>query len=177
MAEMMIIEGMKKLRLIEKKMDANAQAVQRYASMLSSDKPLFDNEDKQKQEVKKLIQSNTDLMKEYLELKKRVEFSNLNTKVEMGGITYSISDLLVIKRTLAQKMINTYNSLNENEGNSRKRMYGGQTDLSGNKPTVVRFYREEDRNEGLNKWGDLYDNIEARLEVINAMNPLMSLPS
>ncbi|MFW9871541.1 MAG: hypothetical protein ACFFG0_00355 [Candidatus Thorarchaeota archaeon] len=172
MSELMIIEGMKKLRIIEKKMSNNAQAIQRYASMISTEKPLFETEDKQKKEIKSLIQSNRDLLDEYLDLKKRIEFSNLSTIVEMGGKKYSISDLLVIKRKLAKIMLETFSSLNTHEGESRKRSF----QYSDQSPQVVRFYKEEDKIDGLKKWQDLYDNIESRLEVINATTPLSSLP-
>jgi len=46
MSEMMVIEAMKRLRIIEKRMANNAEAIQRYASMVSTEKPYFDNEDK-----------------------------------------------------------------------------------------------------------------------------------
>jgi hypothetical protein len=176
MPEFMLIQAMKELRIVEKKMDNNAISIQHYASMVSNEKPYFETEDKQKKEIKSLIQSNQDLMERYLELKKRIEHTNLFTEVEMGGKKYFISDLLVIKRKLAQKMLHTFNSLNDVEGNSRLRGYGSMTNQAGERPHVVRFYREEDKNEGLKVWQDLYDNIESRLEVINATTPLMSLP-
>jgi len=176
MSEMMVTEAMKRLRLIEKKMTNNAASIQRYASMVSTEKPYFDNEDKQKSEIKSLIQSNQDLVEEYLKLKQQIEYTNLFTLVEMGGRKYSISELLVIKRRLAQKMLHTFNSLNRTEGDSRLNSYRMQNASTGQTPHVVRYYREEDKNEGLKVWQDLYDNIESRLEVINATAPLMSLP-
>ena len=176
MAEFMVIQAMKELRLIEKKMDNNASAIQRYASMVSTEKPYFESEDRQKKEIKSLIQSNQNLMERYLDLKKRIEYSNLLSIVEIGGTKYTISDLLVIKRRLAQKMLHTFNSLNDQEGNSRLRSFGSSTNQSGERPHVIRFYREEDKNENLRVWQDLYDNIESRLEVINATTPLVSLP-
>ena len=176
MSELMLIEGMKQLRIIEKKMTNNAIAVQRYASMVSTEKPLFETEDKQRKELKVLIQSNKDLMDRYLDLKKRIEYSNLFTTVEIGGIKYTISDLLVIKRKMANQMLSTFNSLNDQEGSMRLRSYGSQVDQGGNRPHVVRFYKEEDKIAGLKVWQDLYDNITSRLEVVNATTPLMSLP-
>jgi len=176
MSGLMLIEGMKKLRLIENKMKDNAKAIQRYSSMVSVEKPLFETEDKQKAELKKLLQSNTDLMARYLELKKRVEYTNLMTTVEIGGIHYAISDLLVIQRRMNNLMLNTFTSLNDIEGTSRLRSYNYSPDSSGKRPNVVRFYKEEDKNKGLSVWQELSDNIIIRLEVINAMTPLMSLP-
>jgi len=174
--ELMLVEGMKRLRVIEKRITNNSTNINSYASMVSTEKARFETEDKQKFEIKKLIQSNTDLLDEYLNIKKRIELTNLSTTVEMGGRTYTISDLLVIKRKLASMMITTYNSLNDSQG--RQRLRGSYSETgTGQRPHVVRLFKEEDKIEGLQKWQDLEDNIESRLEVINATTPLMSLPS
>ena len=70
MAGLMLIEAMKKLRIIEKKMTNNAGSIQRYASMVSTEKTLFETDLKQRVEIKALIQSNKDLMERYLDFKK-----------------------------------------------------------------------------------------------------------
>ncbi|MHA1817343.1 MAG: hypothetical protein ACTSX1_15180, partial [Candidatus Heimdallarchaeaceae archaeon] len=81
--DLMLVEGMKTLRVIEKKMTHNQSDIQRYASQVSTEKPYFETEEKQAGEVKKLVQANTDLMTRYLNLKQRVEYTNLMTVVEM----------------------------------------------------------------------------------------------
>ena len=171
----MIIQGMKTLGIIEDKMDKNTKDIQRYASQVSTERPLFETEDKQKKTIRELTQSNVDLTKRYLSLKTRVEYSNLMTTVEMGGQVYSISELLVIQRKLAVMMLGTYNALNDVEGQSRLRMMSQPQ--SGETPHVTRFYREEDKREQQQVWQDLIDNITSRLEVINATSPLLDLPS
>ncbi len=172
---MMIVEGMKTLRITEKKMTQNSTDIQRYASQVSTERPLFETADKQKQEIKQLIQSNEDLLTQYLNLKARIEFTNLMTRVEMAGKQYSISELLVIQRKLAAMMFATYNALNDQEGSSRLRMTSQPP--SGEAPHVVRFYKEEDKREHKRKWQDLQNTIITRLEVINATTPLLDLPS
>jgi len=173
--DMMIIQGMKTLGIIEDKMKKNTGDIQRYASQVSTERPLFETEDKQKKTIRQLTQANVDLMKRYLNLKTRVEFSNLMTSVEMGGVTYSISELLVIQRKLAIMMLATYDALNDSEGKSRLRMM--TQPQSGETPHVVRFYREEDKREQQDEWQDLINNITSRLEVINATHPLLDLPT
>ncbi len=172
---MMIIQGMKTLGIIEDKMNKNTRDIQRYASQVSTERPLFETEDKQKKTIRELTQSNVDLTTRYLSLKTRVEYSNLMTTVEMGGQTYSISELLVIQRKLAVMMLGTYNALNDIEGQGRLRVMSQPQ--SGETPHVVRFYREEDKREQQQVWQDLIDNITSRLEVINATSPLLDLPS
>lgn len=174
--EMMLVEAMKTLRIIEKKMDDNTSDIQRYASQVSTERPYFETEGKQRETIKELIQSNVDLMKRYLNLKMRIEYTNLMTTVEMDGEKYTISELLVIQRKLAMIMFATYNSLNDNEGRSRLR-HVPVPQTGGDQPHVVRFYKEEDKREQKRKWQDLMNNITTRLEVINATTPLLDLPS
>jgi hypothetical protein len=171
---MKLIEGMKKLRLIEKKMDQNAVRIGEYASSLSTEKPHFESEDKQRKEVCSLIQANEDLVKEYLKLKLAIERTNLLTEVELEGNTYKISELLAIRRKLAHGMINTLNQLTDAAGRAKLSMYGSRIGSSGEKgPYVVRFYDEKEKNEQLRKWQDLYEAIDIRLETINATTELV----
>jgi hypothetical protein len=172
---MMIVEGMKTLRVIEKKMADNNTDIQRYASQVSTERPYFETEERQKAELKKLVQSNTDLLKRYLDLKQRIEYTNLMTVVDMNGERYSLSELLVIQRKLAAMMFSTYSSLNDNQGNTRLRNTPAQQGVAA--PHVVRFYNEEEKREGARKWQDLMNNITVRLEVINATTTLLDLPS
>jgi hypothetical protein len=168
---MKIIEALKKLKVIEKRMEKNRTQITQYASMVSIERPVFNTEENQKKEVASLIQSNNDLLKEYLELKGKVEKTNFTFKVEMGGIQYSISDLLIIKRKLAKVMMATYEALNNSAGQSRLRNVSiGAGERS---PQVVLFYDEKDKIAGLDRWQDLYNNIDSRLEVINATTDLV----
>ena len=172
---MMIVEAMKTLRIIEKKMGRNTADIQRYASQVSTERPYFETEEKQKDTIKELIQSNTDHLKRYLDLKTRVDYSNLMTIVELDGETHSIAELLVIQRKLAIMMFSTYNALNDQQGQSRLR--NTPSPQTGDVPHVVRFYKEDDKRAGERKWQDLMNNITTRLEVINATTPLLDLPS
>jgi len=165
---MKLIEAMKKLNVIEKKMASQTIKITEYASKPSNEKPIFESEDKQKKEVKSLIQSNEDLLVEYLTLKRQIEFTNLMTIVEINGVKYSISEMLVLKRKGAQLMKKTYEALNVSQSEYKVRNYTNTTkDIS-----IDRFYSEEEKNNNLSKWQEIYDNIESRLEVINATTDL-----
>lgn len=173
---MKLIEGMKKLRVIEKRMSENIAAITQYASMTTNEKPYFDSDQIQKAKVKELIQANGDLLLEYLWLKRCIEKTNLETTIEIGGIDYSLSELLVIKRKVGVYMLKTYQALNDQSGNSRLAQYRGAVTSDGKTPTVARYYSENDKLEGLRKWQDLLDNIESRLEVHNATTELIEVP-
>jgi len=169
---MKVIQGLKQLKVVEKRMEANRKRIEDYASMVSTERPLFESEDTQKKEIMALVQANMDLGVEYRELKKQVDRTNLTIEVTVGKDTYTIADLLILRRSLAKTMINTYKALNDNTGQIRLRNFTSRV-TEGKTPTVVRLYDEKVKNAGMKEWIDLLDEIEMRLEVINATTDLV----
>lgn len=169
---MKIIEAMKELKLIDKKMKKNIELINEYAALPDNERLPFETRAKQIAQVKSLIQANIDLMKNYLHIKQSIENTNLVSKVAIYGKEYTISELLIIKRNLASVMIATYNALNDSQ--ARRKIQ--QMSVRGEKPPIVdRFYDETDKNAGLNQWEDLYHTIDARLEVTNASTDLIEI--
>ena len=168
---MKIIEGMKELKLITKKMQKNSQLINEYAALPDNERLHFGTRQNQVNEIKKLLQSNTDLAKNYLKIKKRIEKTNLEVTVEMTGHPYTISELLVLKRTIAQAMVASYNALNDNIARGRVR----NTQRGEKAPFIEKYYDEKEKNEGIREWDDLYHNIDSRLEVINATTDLLEI--
>ena len=168
---MTVVEAMKRLRVIEKRIEGTAQDITKYASMVSTQRPLFETEDKQAEEVKRLVQSNMDLLIEYLRLKRRLELTNLKVKVNVSGVEYSISELLQIRRKVADMAVATYSALNDHTGSSALR--SGIVGAAAQTPQVVRLYKEEAKNKGLRQWQDLKKEIDSRLEVVNATTALV----
>ncbi len=168
---MKIVEGIKKLKLIEKKIDDNTRKIEMYSSMVSTERPFFEDEKTQKKEVEALIQSNNDLVLEYLKLKRRIEQTNLTVTAEFDGIKYTLSDLLVMKRRLGNKLIETYSALNTRHADGRIRQ--APAEMDGKKAQVVRMYDENKKNENLQRLMELVSNIDARLEVVNATTDLL----
>jgi hypothetical protein len=167
---MKLIEAMKKMRVIEKRMARKMGSINAYAALVSSEKPYFESESAQKKEVQSLIQANHDLMEEYLNLKRAVEITNLVTTVTIEGLTESISAFLVIKRKFAQMMVNTYGALNDDAAAQRLRQ---TPPVEGQRLHVIRLYDEKDKLENMRKWMDIYEAIDAKLEVVNATTDLV----
>lgn len=167
---MKIIEALKKLRVIEKRIQSTTEEVNQYASALTTERLPYGTEEDQKREVKSRLQSTKDLFQEYLELKSRIEKTNLEVQVEVDGRTYSLSQLLVIKRKMAKQMMGVYSALNTDQADRRLRHAAA---LAGQSPQVVRLFDESEKNDNLRKWMELYDNIDSRLEVINATTDLI----
>ena len=170
-----LIEGMKKLKVIEKKIEQNTARVQQYASAPSNEKAIFGDESAQRHEVGKLIQANTDLTTEYLILKRRIDMTNLTTEVTIGKKTYKLVDLLVLRRGLAKKMQATYDALNTSYADDRLRSMRNSTVPGEKAPTAVRFYDETAKYEAVQGWQNLQDEIEQRLETVNALTDLVTL--
>jgi len=169
---MKIIEAMKKLKVILKRLQDNTQQIAAYSSILSTEKPAFGSEEEQRRKVKALVQANNDLLGEYLTLKQQIEATNLKITVEIGGKKWTISELLVIKRVLAQYMVNTYNAMTTASAEQRMKAGFGKT-AEGSSPLALRMFEEKDRLDGISKWQDIYSNIDSRLEVVNAMTDLV----
>lgn len=171
-----LIEGMKKLKVLEKHMGRNSERIQQYASLASTDRPFFGTEKDQIQEVMKLIQSNKDILDEYLHLKRRVDMTNLTTKVTIGKEEFVLTDLLILRRGLSKRMQTTYHALNDTQAQSRLAQMGRAVQGAAEKPPhVIRLYQETEKIEGLQYWQGLDDLIEQRLEVINATTDLVTI--
>ncbi len=175
---MKLIEGMKQLKILEKRIVQNTGFINDYAAIVSNERPKFANEQEQKKEIQGLLQANEDLAKQYLGLKKRIEKTNLETIVTIGKDSYAIFDLLIYRRGLAKLMRGSYMALNDKQAEQRlaqltSRFAPAQTGEKA--PHIDKMYDEKERNNALRRWQDLEDEIETRLEVINATTELLEL--
>ena len=168
---MKIIEGLKKLKLVEKKIDDNIRKIEQYSSTVSTERPFFGDEKHQEKEVDSLIQANKDLVTEYLKLKRQIEQTNLAITAEFDGVTYSLSDLLVLKRRLGNKLIATHMALSTKYADNRLRQ--APPEIDGKKAQVIRLYDENKKNEQLSKLMEFTSNIDAFLEVKNAVTDMI----
>jgi len=170
---MKLIEGMKTLKVIEKRMQHNAERINQYAAIVSTERPIFGTEAEQRKQLESLIQANNDLAKEYLSIKKRVDMTNLKTEVTIGKDVFTIADLLQIQRNVAKLMRMTFNALNDRL--AEQRLASMRQQSTEKTPRVERMYDESRKYEGLQYWQGLEDEIETRLEVINATTELIEL--
>lgn len=165
---MKLIEAMKHLKVIEKRIFKNCEQITEYSALPDTERIHFGSKDLQVKEVRSLVQANKDLVQEYLTIKQKIDKTNLFTNVEINGKTYTISELLILKRTLAKMMISTYKAMNDTM--ARKKV---NTIRSEKQPIIEKFYSETEKNEGERFWDDLYHSIDSRLEVINATTELL----
>lgn len=173
--EMTIIEGLKRLRLLDKRMAKNCEEIQKYSSLLSNERPIFDSESSQREEVRKLIQANSDLEREYCSIKSRIDYTNLMTYVQIDDENRTIHSWLTVLRKTGQLLIKTYTALSTQQGYKNQMQY---RDKDSQIPSVIRLYDENDKRAGQRKWEDLTTGktIEGRLEVVNATTELLMPP-
>ena len=169
---MKIIEGLKELKLIESRMKKNAEQIEKYSSVLDTERCHFENEAVQTREVEQLVQANKDLQERYLQLKISIEHTNLATKVQIEGQKkdYSIYELIIIKRKLGSLIKQTYEAMNRKQADMRriKSMTSQATPVK-----VITLYDERKKNEALENHEKLMSNIDGRLEVVNAVTDLI----
>lgn len=164
-----ITEALKTLKVIKKRMQSNTTHITKYSSQPENEKPLLGNETEQKKEINSLIQANTDLAKEYQRLHKAITLTNMVVKVNISGQTYSIHDLLVFKRDMFSLLQATYNAMNDNTFQQAIR---GLQDKSIH---IQRFYDEKKKREELRVIEDMFNEIDSRLETINATTPIVKV--
>lgn len=177
---MKIIQALKNLKTIEKRIEKNCQAISLYCAYISVEVLPYETEDKQRQEVQSLVQANIDLEKEYLKLKCSIEYTNLITKVKIGEFEYSISELIVLKRGIgkvkgATFRANTYKSLSLLAANQRFNQAASRGVDATNPPRVIPLFQEKYRNEQLTAWENFLAQIDGTLEVVNAETEITNL--
>src|SRR5258705_12910319 len=99
---MKMIEALKELRLLEKKIERNQEYIERYSSMISTQVPTFTTVEEQRAKVHAFIQENIDHAYRKIDLKERINYTNLMTYVTLMGHRWSLQNLLDLQRgTLA----------------------------------------------------------------------------
>ena len=171
---MKIVEALKNLKTIEKRVEKNCQRINQYAAWVSVETPAFETEERQKQEVQSLVQANLDLETEYLRLKTAIESTNLAVSVTINGKTYSISNLVTIKRKVKEFRTRTYQALQANSAVTRMQQIYAKGFDAGNPPKVVAAFKEEEKNAKVREWEDFVSAIDGKLEVVNAETELQN---
>lgn len=82
---------------------------------------------------------------------------------------------LQIKRLVGKWMRNTYAALNDKLAEQRMAAMRIQLQSADKTPRIERMYDENKKYEGMQFWQGLEDEIEVRIEVINATTELIEL--
>jgi len=170
---MKVVVALKELNLILKKMTTTDVRITEISAHLSNEVPRLGSEQAHMDKMKELTQSNLDLAERYLALKRALDKTNLATSVTITGKTYTVTDLLNLRRKLGTPIIATFQSMNDED--ARRRVgHATSSRVQGDAPiTVVRYYDDDKRYEAIAEWQEFLGHIDGKLEVVNAVTDLI----
>ena len=171
---MKLIEALKELKHIDKKMAKNIELITKYSSQPSKEKPILKDEANQRATITSLVESNRCHEERRRWLKMRIEFTNLMTVVEIKGKKFTISELIQLKqRGGAEWIIKSFQAMNDLNYHGGRRVLVGQAVPD---EEITRYYDEEFKQKQIEIWQDLVNAIDGQLEVKTAMTELIELP-
>lgn len=174
--KMKLIEGLKELKRLDKKLNDLRDKVSTHCSHSSLKDPEYG--DTQKQKVDEWVQSYHDTVQRMLEIRTAIQRTNLQTEVtiELGEkqVTKSIAEWIYRRRELAHRDQQLYRVMNDN-GVQQGRIRIGNSDNDFKEVTVKRYYDPEHRDKMLALYSDEPSLIDAKLEIVNAVTDIVGI--
>lgn len=170
---MKIIEALKELPLIDKKIAKNIEFIKKYSAAVNNGRVqlFFADEATQKAQVQGFIQSNVDLIARKAALRRQLSLTNATVQVTISGQRKTIAEWIEYRQHGLDFMKSTYGALDDTNAN-RVAMQTPNTNPAVG-VTVVRFYEEEKKNQALAQVLDTQNSIDTSLEITNATTDLV----
>lgn len=168
---MKIIEGLKGIKELQRKAEDLRKKVRDYSAHLSNETPVYQN---QKQQVSEWLQAHSDILREILSLRIRIQKTNLATPVtiEVGGVqvTKSIAEWIHRRKDLAGLEEQGWKGLTDRglRETSIRESTGQVTEIK-----IVRCYEPKERDNKLDVYSNEPSLIDGKLEVVNAVTDLL----
>jgi hypothetical protein len=168
---MKIIEGLKKIKDLQRKADDLREKIAKHSAHLNYETPVYAD---QKGQVAEWLQAHSDILKEVMGLRIAIQRTNLETNVtiELGdkAVTKTIAEWIHRRRDLASHEVSAYKQLTD-----RGLREGIIQESTGEKKeiTIVRCYDPTTRDEKINLYESEPTTIDSKLEVVNAITDLM----
>ena len=168
---MKIIEALKELPLIDKKLAKIAVQIQQYSSEADNGHMSlpFETPEKQAAEVDALVQSTNDLVTRSAHIRRALAMTNADIAVELGGKTRTISEWIAYRDRGFANQLRALQALNDSVARSNLKTAGFDEE-KGIK--IARFYDEKARNEKILAIEELQGQLDAKLEMVNATTDL-----
>lgn len=169
---MKIIEALKEIPLIEKKIDRNAELLQKYSSdiIIGEQGYVFQTEENQKLQVSSLLQSTQDLVKQRAALKRKLAVTNTQVTVTIEGMSMTISEWIEFKNWGINKIHFSFQMLNESNASRQLNLIAADVEKGVRR---IRFYDEAEKNKVINFYSELASKVTAQLEIVNATTDLV----
>ena len=174
---MKIIEVLKELPLLDKRIAKKTALIQQYSSDLKigveTDLPFKTKEDQQK-EVNALIDSVRDLVARKGKLRRILSVTNAQTMVKIDFMELPITDWIEMRQGGISALVNAQKALNDATAQRKINELAGRVDLSQGVKTI-RFFEEKQRNDTIEKLTNILESIDAHLEMVNATTDVVEL--
>lgn len=172
---MKIIEALKELPLIDKKILRNTELIQKYSSEMIAGENyqyVFGSADKQREEVKSLLQSTDDLIARKAKIRRALAITNANVSVTIHGVTRTISEWIEYRQKGIDLQIKALGACNLTNANQQVAAQRGRIEIAEGGIRFERFFDEKANNEATAKLLDIQAAIDPQLEIVNATTDL-----
>lgn len=171
---MKIIEALKELPLIDKKLERNEALIREIAASVDAGTVAntlkYATAELQTAEVAALVQSSRDLVSRKAKLRRVLSLTNATLTVTIDGETKTICEWIEYRQKGTDRLRGMYGSLNDREAFSKL----SQTKIDGTQGVkVVRHYDESQKNAALAMLLELPTKIDTTLETFNATTDLV----
>lgn len=171
---MKIIEGLKKIKDLKRKLGDIQIKIITYSADYDCDNPVYEN---QRLQIDSWLQAAEDLTKEVSNLTHRIHKTNISTNISIEvaigkSVNKSIDEWLLRVNGLAEDDKNTWNRLNTTDINTEKkyRLPGSNTDILVKKRL---YFDPKKRDEKVEEYTSEISKISSKLEIVNAITDLL----
>ena len=170
---MKIIEGMKKIKDFQIKVDDLKDKIKIYCADLNFETPMYGAD--QKKQVDKWLQSVGDILKEILDLRIQIQTTNLATEVTIElnekQVTKTIAEWIHRRRDLAKSEQDLWQKLTDRGLKEGKMKDSTNQDIE---VKIRRYFDPEERDNKVELYRTEPSKIDATLEVVNATTDLLT---
>jgi len=170
---MKIIEGLKKIKDLKRKAEDLRQKIGQYCADLDCENPTYDNQRKQ---VSEWLQAHSDVLKEILSLRYRIQKTNISTQVtiDLGGnhVEKSIAEWIHRRKDLAHEEESAWNKLNDRGLRDEYK----QKPTPNSPETVIKrrlYFDPQERDIKKELYRSEPSTIDGILETVNAVTDLV----
>lgn len=169
---MKIIEALKELPLLDKRIEKKISQIAEYAAFVDNghEELPFKTEAAQKGEVDSLVQSCHDLVARSAQIRRQLAVTNTSVEVEIGGEKRTIAEWIYYREAGMGARSRAVQSLSDARAKNaiQRTQFDPEAGLK-----IVKFYDEKARNGEIERLTDIAGQIDARLEMINATTDLI----
>jgi len=172
---MKLIEAMKKCQLLQKKAEDLRNHVAKHCVDLDIETPVYGTEQEQREQIRKWIQSHSDVLAEIETLKTSISRTNLATKVKIQlgekAVEKPITQWILRRRDLSKQEQVIWTKLTDR--GLPEKQYLNQTTGQQREIKLRRYYDPKERDQKLDLFQSEPFLIDAALEVVNAVTDLI----